>query len=168
MEAGSRARADSTVNDIAAPSLRAEAAEALERLSRRLVTRPLRPDGAGNAGTAADLTRVQDTVRLLGQVVAAWQDIPDNALPEDSAGFGSTVVVEDVDRGRRETYTLMTGALLDIDGGQVSLASPIGRALLGTAAGAVVNVDTPQRRRRLRVLSVTTLRDRLQDWARAP
>jgi transcription elongation factor GreA len=77
------------------------------------------------------------------------------------------VVVEDVDRAVRETYTLMTGALLDIDAGQVSLASPIGQALLGVDAGAVVTVQAPQRRRTLRVLSVCTLRDRLEQEAAA-
>lgn len=85
------------------------------------------------------------------------------SLQDDGARFGSTVVVEDVDLGGRETYTLMTGELLDIDAGQVSLASPIGRALLGARPGAEVSVSTPQRQRRLRVLSVrTSPRDRVR------
>jgi transcription elongation GreA/GreB family factor len=78
------------------------------------------------------------------------------AIPEDGAGFGSMVVVEDVDLGGRETYTLMTGEQLDIEAGQVSLASPIGRALLGARPGAVLSVTTPRRVRRLHVLSVGT------------
>jgi transcription elongation GreA/GreB family factor len=144
--------------------LRDEVDEALERLSQLLVrhgrnTLKAAADDTG-AGPQA-LARIQETVRFLGQVASGWQNLPDEALPGDGAGFGSTVVVDDLDLGGRETYTLMTGALLDIDAGQVSLASPIGRALLGTTPGAEVSVSTPQRQRRLRVISVCTLRDRL-------
>lgn len=138
------------------PSMRDEVGETLERLSRLLVQRAPDPLAAGTRGD-----EVRDGVRFLGQIVAGWQQLAEDALPDDTAGFGSTVEVEDVDSGDRESYTLMTGALLDIDAGQVSLASPIGQALLGSEAGAVVTVEAPQRRRTLRVLSVLTLRDRL-------
>lgn len=141
------------------PSMRDEVGEVLERLSRVLMQRAPDPLGAGTRGAAGD--ELREGVRFLGQIAAGWQHLSDDALPDDTAGFGSTVDVEDVDSGDRESYTLMTGALLDIDAGQVSLASPIGQALLGSEAGAVVTVEAPQRRRTLRVLSVLTLRDRL-------
>jgi hypothetical protein len=153
---------------VAGASLREQVADALERLSRVLLeysreTLPL--EGRSEALLPTEIVRAQDTVRFLGQVVAGWGELPEEAIPEAGAGFGSVVVVEDVDRAVRETYTLMTGALLDIDAGQVSLASPIGQALLGAEAGAVVTVQAPQRRRTLRVLSVCTLRDRLEQEA---
>ncbi len=146
------------------PPLREEVGEALDRLSRMLVQRvpdPLQAEGDARAAPD-DVARVQDAVRFLGQVASGWQDVPEAALLDDAAGFGSTVEVEDVDTGERHAYTLMAGAMLDFDAGQVSLASPIGQALIGTRSGVVVRVDTPQRRRTLRVLSVLTLRERLQ------
>jgi transcription elongation GreA/GreB family factor len=151
-------------------SLREQVADALERLSRVLLeysreTLPI--ERRSETLLPTEIARIQDTVRFLGQVVAGWGELPEQAIPEEGAGFGSVVVVEDIDRAVRETYTLMTGALLDIDAGQVSLASPIGQALLGVAAGAVVTVHAPQRRRTLRVLSVYTLRDRLDQEAPA-
>jgi transcription elongation GreA/GreB family factor len=147
------------------PRLRDEVDEALDRLSQLLVRQGRNTPKATGDETCAGpdrLARIQETVRFLGQVASGWHTLPDEALPADGAGFGSTVVVEDVDLGGRETYTLMTGALLDIDAGHVSLASPMGRALLGTIPGAEVSVSTPQRQRRLRVISVCTLRDRLR------
>jgi transcription elongation factor GreA len=36
----------------------------------------------------------------------------------------------------------------------VSIASPVGRALLGRSAGDIVDVDAPSGRRRLEVLAV--------------
>jgi hypothetical protein len=155
---------------VAGASLREQVADALERLSRVLLeySRERLPlEDRSEALLPTEIVRVQDTVRFLGQVVAGWGELPEEAIPEEGAGFGSVVVVEDVDRAVRETYTLMTGALLDIDAGQVSLASPIGQALLGAEAGAVVTVQAPQRQRTLRVLSVCTLRDRLEKEAPA-
>lgn len=131
--------------------LREQVEEALERISR-LVVRPARGSGNGHA------SELQDVVRFLGQVTAGWTNLPPEALPAQGAGFGSRVRVEDCADGTRTTYTLMAGPLLDIDDGQVSLASPLGQALLGASAGDVVAVETPQRRRTLRVVGVRTLR----------
>jgi hypothetical protein len=151
-------------NGALAKALREDVSDALERLSQLLVTPTTRGVTAADPAPAAlGLKRVQETVRFLGQVVAAWGDIPDNAVPSRGAGFGSTVLVEDPDHGDRETFTLMAGALLDFDAGQVSLASPIGQALLGAVENEVVSVQTPQRLRRLRVLQVQTLQDRIAE-----
>jgi transcription elongation GreA/GreB family factor len=146
-------------------TLHDELAEALERLSQFLVTQTSRDMMGAAPEYAPDNTAAEEAVRFLGQVAAAWADVPDGALPPTGAGFGSAVIVEDVDHGVRETFTLMTGALLDIDGGQVSLASPIGQALLGTEEGDVVGVQTPHRLRRLRVVEVRTLQSRIEDAA---
>ena len=147
------------------PSLREEVSETLERLSRLLVQRvpdPLSADESAHR-LYSETTRIQDEVRFLGQVASGWSHVPEIELHDDEgAGFGSTVEVKEVNGGERESYTLMAGALLDIDAGQVSLASPLGQALLGARAGMVITVHTPQRRRTLEVLSVLTLRDRLQ------
>lgn len=141
-------------------ALRSRVEVAVENLSR-LQLRDA--DVLDSEGTHVRAGPAQQWVRFFGQVLAAWPNVPDEAFPDDGAGFGATVHVEDVDTGAREAYTLMTGALLDIDAGQVSLASPIGQALLGVAPGAAVAIDTPQRVRRLRVLEVRTLQQKLQE-----
>jgi transcription elongation GreA/GreB family factor len=142
--------------------LRQRVEEVLERLSRLLAEHSSQDLTASSdlldPGEAAEARR---TVRFLGQLVAGWAQLPPGALPPEGAGFGSTVMVQDLENGGRESYTLMTGAFLDLDAGQVSLESPIGRALLASTAGDGVVVETPQRVRRLRVLGVRTLEDRL-------
>jgi transcription elongation GreA/GreB family factor len=138
--------------------LRERVEEALERLSRLL----LEHAGAPGSAAGAEVERLRELARFLGQVVAGWPNVPAEALPAEGAGFGSTVTVLD-ERGERTSYTLMTGALVDIDAGQVSLASPIGHALIGAQPGDVVEVELPQRRRRFRVVAVRTLQDRLSE-----
>jgi transcription elongation GreA/GreB family factor len=133
----------------AVPTLRDEVAAALERLSRTMASQPS--------------PTVEEAVRFLGQVVASWDDVTEHAFPARGAGFGSVVQVEDLGSGGQDTFVLMAGPLLDFDAGQVSLASPIGHALLGCSVGDVVTVQTPQRLRTLRVLAVRTLQDRLTE-----
>jgi hypothetical protein len=138
--------------------LRGQVESTLERLSRMLVQHVPHDERSMQSHNS-----VGDTVRFLGQLAAGWASAPPEAFPVTGAGFGSEVVVEDVDHGVRATYTLMAGPLLDIEQGHVSLASPIGRALLGRREREVITVQTPQRRRRLRVVSVRTLREQLAD-----
>ena len=139
--------------------LREQVEAALERLSRLLFQHA----GASESTAAGELDRLQQLARFLGQVAAGWPNVPAEALRDDgAAGFGSTVTVVEKS-GERVSYTLMTGALVDIDAGQVSLASPIGHALIGARPGDVVEVELPQRRRKLRVVAVRTLRDRLNE-----
>lgn len=112
--------------------------------------------------TLARLPMGDEKTRFLEQVAAVMEEMPDEVLRSDGAGFGSEVVVED-DEGNREAYTLMTGSVIDIDLKQVSLASPIGQALLGTHAGDRVVVEAPSGDRHLRVVTVRTLEDRLRE-----
>jgi transcription elongation GreA/GreB family factor len=140
--------------------LRERVADALERLSQALVTQAA---GVMRAGPSPTTSRLQETVRFLGQVMAAWDDVPGDAFRTSGAGFGSVVTVEDLDQGQCDVFTLMAGPLIDFDSGHVSLASPVGQALLGRRIGEVVHAMTPQRLRRLRIVAVRTLEDHLPE-----
>jgi transcription elongation factor GreA len=70
----------------------------------------------------------------------------------DSAEIGSVVLVRD-DEGE-ESYTLVGPAEADPRRGLISIASPVGGALLGSRVGDEAVVETPVGARRLRVLKV--------------
>lgn len=70
------------------------------------------------------------------------------------AGIGSVVRVRDED-GEEETYTLVGPAEADPRNGLISVASPVGRGLLGARAGDEAVVETPSGPRRLKVLQVS-------------
>jgi transcription elongation factor GreA len=78
-------------------------------------------------------------------------------IPSDRVGFGSRVTVEDVRTRERETYSLVFGDYIDVDSGQVSLASPVGQTLLGKQVGDQVSLRLPRGERKLRVVELTTL-----------
>jgi transcription elongation factor GreA len=80
----------------------------------------------------------------------------------DKVGFGSQVTIIDVDLEENFTFTITAGDFIDLDAGQVSLASPIGRGLLGAKAGQEVTIVLPRGERRYRVVELTTLPQQLE------
>jgi transcription elongation factor GreA len=72
----------------------------------------------------------------------------------DSAEIGSTVVVRD-DEGEEESYALVGPAEADPRRGLISIASPVGSALLGARRGDEAIVETPAGPRRIQVLKVS-------------
>ena len=78
-------------------------------------------------------------------------------IPADRVSFGSRVTVQDLRTKENETYTLVFGDYIDIDTGQISMASPLGQTLLGKRVGDEVALRLPRGERRLRIESLTTL-----------
>ena len=105
--------------------------------------------------------QIRGRIQLLQKIISALAGIGPEALPPEGAGFGSEVQIRELNTGTTLTYTLMAGDAIDLDAGEISLASPVGQALLGHEAGDEVEVGTPVGRRRFRIISVTPWRDAL-------
>jgi transcription elongation factor GreA len=80
-------------------------------------------------------------------------------VPADRIGFGSRVTVTDLRSGDEETYTLVFGDFIDVETGQISMASPLGQTLLGRRVGETVSLQLPRGTRELRVERLQTLHD---------
>ncbi len=80
----------------------------------------------------------------------------------DKVGFGSTVTIHDLDMVEDFTFTITAGDFIDLDAGQVSLASPIGQGLLGAREGEEVTIRLPAGERRYRVIELSTLPQQLE------
>ena len=65
--------------------------------------------------------------------------------------LGRTAEVLDEASGKVHTWTLVGRTEADLGGGKLSAESPVGSALMGTAVGEVVEVNTPSGRRTYRV-----------------
>ncbi|MGY8779395.1 MAG: GreA/GreB family elongation factor [Longimicrobiales bacterium] len=85
-----------------------------------------------------------------------------NDMVYDRVGFGSKVKIRDLGMGEDYDFTITAGDFIDLDGGQVSLASPIGRGLLGAAEGEEVTIDLPAGERQYKILELSTLPQQLE------
>ena len=105
---------------------------------------------------AARNEQAQNEARIL-----ELQVLIDNALiivetKIDSSviSIGSTVKVLDVSKNSEVEYSIVGSNEVDPLVGKISDQSPIGRALMGKAAGAEISIDTPAGVRTMRVLDV--------------
>lgn len=80
-------------------------------------------------------------------------------IPEDRVGFGSRVEVRDLDDDEIDEYTLAFGDMINLENSEISMASPIGKALLGCMEGETIEVQLPMGTVRYEVLRVTTLHE---------
>ena len=118
-----------------------------------------------NSDYHAALERQQFVGARLNQLknrLSQLSNIDFTKIPRDCVGLGSRVVVEDMDSGEEETYEIVIPDAMDIDLGHISVASPLGRALVDTKEGDEVEVRLPTRTRELKVKSLTTIHDMAQ------
>jgi transcription elongation factor GreA len=115
-----------------------------------------------NSEYKAALERQQFVQARLGQLrqrLSKLSQVDMSQIPENQVGLGSTVVVEDERSGQRETYRLIFGDAEEFDESQVTMASPIGRALIGKAVGEEAILKLPTVTRRLRIVELQTIHD---------
>jgi transcription elongation factor GreA len=115
-----------------------------------------------NSEYKAALERQQFVQARLGQLhtrLNKLASIDMAQIPRDRVGLGSRVVVQDEKTKEREEYHLVFGDALEFQEGHVTMASPIGRALLGKAVGESFVLQLPAATRKLKLVELTTIHD---------
>ena len=70
--------------------------------------------------------------------------------------IGSKVELHDEESGKNITYTLVDTAEADPSLGKISVASPVGKAIVGRRQGQTIIVQAPRGERRYRVKSIAS------------
>jgi transcription elongation factor GreA len=108
----------------------------------------------------------QEFVRArLGQLKKRMADLSlvnMSNIPRDKVALGSTIRVYDSTKDQEIAYKLVTSEESDVGKGLISTSSPIGRALLGKKVGDVAVVVTPNGKRELEILALSTIHDEAQ------
>jgi transcription elongation factor GreA len=78
-------------------------------------------------------------------------------LPHDRVGYGSTVLVYELDTEAELTYKLVMAEDADISQNKISTSSPVGRGLMGKSEGDEVEIITPAGKRRFEIIKLTTI-----------
>jgi transcription elongation factor GreA len=95
-------------------------------------------------------TRIKRLQERLQKAVVVEVD-PGDA---DSFAFGLTAEVLDEGSGKANVWTLVGSTEANLAEGRLSAESPIGRALMNTAVGARVEVETPRGSKAFKVLKL--------------
>jgi transcription elongation factor GreA len=80
-------------------------------------------------------------------------------IPKDRSGYGSRIVVIDVQKSQEIEYKLVSSEEADVEKGMISTTSPIGRALLNRKVGDEVQVLTPAGKKEFEILRLSTIHE---------
>jgi transcription elongation factor GreA len=80
-------------------------------------------------------------------------------IPKDRVSIGTKLTLLDLDSEEEVTYELVFPELADHPSGRVSIASPIGKGLVGKQEGDIVTIKIPSGQKRFEVLEFTTVHD---------
>ena len=80
-------------------------------------------------------------------------------IPKDRSGYGSRIVVMDLQRSIEVEYKLVSSEEADVEKGMISTTSPIGRALLNRRVGDEVQVATPAGQKEFEVVRLVTIHE---------
>jgi transcription elongation factor GreA len=100
---------------------------------------------------------VEARVSMLRTRVSQIQLMNLEKIPKDKAGFGSKLTL--VENGKPWAVELVMPEDADPERGLVSVASPIGRALVGKEAGDEVVAPTPGGTREFEIVKLVTIHD---------
>ncbi len=94
--------------------------------------------------------RIMDLDYKLGSAVV----IDTSSLPRDRVVFGSTVVLENTDTGEEVTYQLVGPDESNVEGGRISVTSPLGRAIIGRQPGEALSLEAPGGKRTYELIEI--------------
>jgi transcription elongation factor GreA len=80
-------------------------------------------------------------------------------IPKDRSGYGSRIVVLDLQRSVEVEYKLVSSEESDVEKGMISTTSPIGRALLNRKVGDEVQVTTPAGQKEFEIVRLVTIHE---------
>ena len=103
----------------------------------------------------------QARVHHLRLRLSKLSDVSEKDIPKDRVGFGSRVTVQDTGTKKREVYALTLGEFIEGDDAgdemAVSMASPLGKALLGGKVGQTLTITLPMGKRTLKIVELVTV-----------
>jgi transcription elongation factor GreA len=139
----------------------------LERLTdhgRREIARRLEQAATGeaNRSESVDYQVAREDQALLERRIALLEErlraaeIVEPGPADGRIDVGERVRLRDLESGERLDVELVGSLESDASLGRVSVASPLGRAILGLRRGQIAEVDAPRGRLRFKVLAVET------------
>ena len=116
-----------------------------------------------NAEYHAALERQRFVKARIGELrerLASLNSINMSQVPQDKVGLGSSVTLDDLDTGDEVSYELVVPEVADLKKGLISIASPIGKSLVGLSEGDEVTVEIPSGHKRFELIALRTIHDK--------
>jgi len=108
---------------------------------------------------------VRARIIFVKQRIASLSAIDPRSVPQDRVGFGSIVHLRDTENGGERVVKLVAPEESSGEKGWVSIASPIGRGLVGRREGDGVRIQTPGGVKTFEVKKFITLHEQKEPFS---
>lgn len=102
-----------------------------------------------------ELSLLETKVHQLQDKIARARIIDENNITTEEVSILNTVKVEDLRRNKHYEYTLVSAEEADIKQNKISVASPVGKGLLGKKVGDVIDIPVPAGILEYKIISIT-------------
>ncbi|MFW2331251.1 MAG: GreA/GreB family elongation factor [Nitrospinota bacterium] len=100
-------------------------------------------------------SRISHLQKRISEILSVNLD----AISEDTVGLGSEVELENLDDGQIVKYSFVFPEEVDPERGKISLASPVGKALIGKEEGDEAIITTPREKKHFEIIKLKTIHD---------
>jgi transcription elongation factor GreA len=97
---------------------------------------------------------VEGRIKELEETLRAATIMDDKKAPALKSGIGDSIVLNDLASGEDLRYMIVDPREVNPSKGKISIASPLGKALLGKQDGQVVEITAPVGKLRYRILRI--------------
>ena len=87
--------------------------------------------------------KLEERIAKIESILRNGKLIEEEDIPTEIVGIGSKVLVLDIEYNEEMEYTIVGSAEANPYDGKISNESPVGRALLGSKPGQVIDVNVP-------------------------
>lgn len=101
-----------------------------------------------------ELSFLEGRIQELEDILSNYQIIDESTDPHDAVRVGDWVTVKEDGYDVEERYHLVGPAEADPANGNISVESPLGKALLGTSVGETITINAPNGFLKFRVISM--------------
>jgi transcription elongation factor GreA len=117
-----------------------------DEIARELYEARIDKDFRENAPYDAAKTHqaeVENRIRQIERTLAVAQVVDQQPTQGDVVGIGSTVILRDITHGEELTYSIVGTNEANPRAGRISIASPVGRAMIDRTVGDEIEVAAP-------------------------
>jgi transcription elongation factor GreA len=142
--------------------LRSLERELTVELPREIKTAVAMGDLRENAEYQAALERQRYVKARIGQLRTRLSELGTmnlDRIPKDRVGLGTRVSLLDLDTDAEVTFELVIPEMADLERGLVSIASPVGKGLMGRKEGDEVTIHVPSGTKRYELLGLITIHE---------
>ena len=123
-------------------NLKKRSRELIDEIKRAAADKDFR-ENAPLAAAREERGHVEGRIKELGEALKEATIIGDKKEPAHKSGVGDSIILSDLASGEELRYMIVDPREVDPLKGKISIASPLGKALIGRKDGDVVEINAP-------------------------